>query len=634
MQIKLTLHQRILFSILGSVIGVFILMILYIGIRTNYLEKENALRVAYLLSQSNGNKVNGILEDGMAVTRSLAQTLSAFNEIPAENRRATVNNMLTSILNNNPKILSVWTVWEPNALDSLDSKFINRMGGNETGRFGSTFTKRRDGIHLDPSPENEIEGSKYYSFPKKSLHEELISPYYYRYEVDGPQYSIVTLSVPIIQGSRFMGVVATDFNLSDIQDFIAKSEIKSIIYAADGTIAAHFDKDKIGKKLTEVDNNIAGTLTDSLAVAIRYGKSISFSSYSPDFKTKVLVNTTPVSIGQTGTAWSYVSIIPVNEALADARSLRITILIVGILSIIGLGITIYFIARSITRPILMSVEFARKIAGGDLTQQIEVKSTDEIGQLGDAMNNMVVHLGNTVSEVLNGAGAIAEASMQMNVSLQRLSHSATVQAASVEQISSAMEEMVSNIQQNADNARQTEKISEKALNGISLTGESSEKSLHSVRNIADKISVVSDIAFQTNLLALNAAVEAARAGEQGKGFAVVASEVRKLAEKSKLAAEEIISISLKSKVLSEEASQEMKNLLPEVKRTSDLVQEIALSSAEQQSGAGQVNNSVQQLNQIAQQNATASEQLAASAKELNSRAQVLIGKVSFFRIRN
>jgi methyl-accepting chemotaxis protein len=219
----------------------------------------------------------------------------------------------------------------------------------------------------------------------------------------------------------------------------------------------------------------------------------------------------------------------------------------------------------------------------------------------------------------------------MTSSLQQLSHSASVQAASVEEISSAMEEMASNIQQNAENARQTEIISENALQGIRVTGESSGKSLDSVRSITDKIGVVNDIAFQTNILALNAAVEAARAGEHGRGFAVVAAEVRKLAEKSRVAAEEIVSISVKSKDLSETAGEAMKKLLPEVQRTTDLVREIVLSSTEQQSGAEQVNSSIQQLNEIAQQNATASEELAASAEDLNLRASNLIEVVSFFR---
>lgn len=634
MKIRLNLLQRILVYILGGVFTVLILMILYIGIKTNTIEKNNAFREASLLSQANGNKVNGILEDGMAVTRSLAHTLSAFKEIPAENRRTTVNNMLENILKNNPKILSVWSVWEPNALDGRDSEFINRMGGNETGRFGSTFCKVSNGIRLDPSPEKEIEGSKYYGYPKKSLHEELIPPYLYKYESTGPEYSIVTLSVPIIKDNQFLGVVATDFNLADIQEFIAKSNVKSIVYSPDGAIAAHYDKSRVGKILSETDRDIAGAYTDSLIVAVQNGMATSFSAYSEALGAKVMINTTPIPIGQTGTSWSYVTIIPLKEALAEARAMRWTIFILGMLAIGAIGAIVYFIARSITRPILTSVGFATKISNGDLTETVDVVNDDEIGKLCNAMNVMVDHLNNVVINVLNGAKTIAESSRQMNQSLHQLANSATIQAASVEQISSAMEEMVSNIQQNADNARQTEKISVAALAGIKKTGEASDKSMQSVNSISDRISVVNDIAYQTNILALNAAVEAARAGEHGRGFAVVAAEVRKLAERSRLAAEEIVSISDKGKSLTGIAREAMRSLLPEIQRTTELVQEIALSSSEQENGAEQVNGSVQKLNEIAQQNASAAEELAASAESLSIQAQNLIGLVSFFRIRN
>jgi methyl-accepting chemotaxis protein len=634
MQIKTSLLQRTLIYVLGVVFSVFSIIILYIGIKTNSIEKENAMREAYLLSLANGNKVNGILEDGMAVTRSLAQTLSAFKEIPSGNRRVTVNSMLANILENNKKILSVWSVWEPNALDGMDNQYINLLGGNETGRFGSTFCKVRDGIRLDPSPEGEIENSKYYSHPKKSLHEELISPYLYKYEESGPEYSIVTLSVPIIYGNDFLGVVATDFDLADIQDFIAKSHIKSIVYADDGTIAAHFNKEKIGKNLIDADKDIAGIFTDSLSAAVMSGKSKSFTTYSEAFKAKILINTTPIAIGQTGKAWTYITIIPLREALAQARSLRISILGLGLLAIFSVGLILYFIIKSITTPIMTSVAFAKDVAEGNLTESIEVKSNDEIGELCAAMNNMVTHLNSIVRNVIDGAGSIALASQQMNDSLQQLSHSATVQAASVEEISAAMEEMISTIQQNAENAKKAGDISVNALQGIKSTGEASENSLQSVRSISEKIGIVNEIAFQTNILALNAAVEAARAGEHGRGFAVVASEVRKLAEKSRVAAEEIVAISVNGKILSEEAGKSMRILLPEVSRTTKLLQEIALSSVEQQNGAEQVNNSVQQLNEIAQKNATASGQLSSSSDALNSQAQSLISLVSFFRLRN
>lgn len=630
---KLTLLQRILLLVLGSVLSVFLILILYVAFSTNRIEKDNAFSEATLMNLANGNKINGILEDGMAVTRSMAQISQSFNEIPAENRRVTVNNMLTKVLENNPKILSIWSVWEPNALDGMDSHFKNNLGGNETGRFGSTFCKVSNGIRLDPSPENEIEGSKYYGFPKKSGHEELIAPYFYKYEESGPEYHIVTLSVPIYNESKFLGVVATDFNLSDIQEYVEKSNIRSIVYSSDGSIAAHFIKEKIGKTMTDAEKDIAGSYLDTLSEAVKGNKPISFTTYSDALKTKVFLCSTPIPVGKTGSSWSYVSVIPLNEALANARSLRTTILLVGFISLLGLGLLIYFISHQITLPIKQSAALAQRISEGDLTGSVRIVRHDEIGQLSEALNNMSDRLNDFTLHILKGANSIVNASQQMNESSQQISQTASVQASSVENISWAMQTVVANIHQNNENAQMTEKISFSALKGIETAKDKSDKSLRSAEDIAEKISIVNDIAFQTNILALNAAVEAARAGDQGRGFAVVASEVRKLAEKSKIAADEIVSLSSKGKTLTEEAGSAMKNLLPEVQRTSDLVREIASAGAEQQTGVDQINDSVNNLNEVAKQNASASDELAMSARELFTQAQSLIDVVSFFKTR-
>jgi len=213
-----------------------------------------------------------------------------------------------------------------------------------------------------------------------------------------------------------------------------------------------------------------------------------------------------------------------------------------------------------------------------------------------------------------------------------LSAGAGKQATSAEEISASMEEMASNIQQNTDNAKQTETISQKASDSVVEMGKISKESLDSIKTIAEKITIINDIAFQTNLLALNAAVEAARAGEHGRGFAVVAAEVRKLAERSKTAADEIQSLSKNSLKMTEKAQDALEALLPGVQKTSRLVQEITAASIEQSAGADQVNGALQELNAVSQQNASASEEMAVSAKELSTLANSLNETVSFFKM--
>lgn len=232
------------------------------------------------------------------------------------------------------------------------------------------------------------------------------------------------------------------------------------------------------------------------------------------------------------------------------------------------------------------------------------------------------------------AKQFSSAALQFSSSSQQLSQGASEQAASVEEISSSMEEMVSNIQQNSDNAKQTETISNSSAQVVGQVDRSSKESLQAVNEIVQKINIINDIAFQTNILALNAAVESARAGESGKGFAVVASEVRKLAERSKIAADEIDHLSKSSLNITTETGNIMQQLIPEILKTSKLVQEIAAASLEQNSGAEQVNSAIQQLNRITQENAATAEEMATSAEELLSQAEQLTEMISFFSVEN
>jgi len=312
-----------------------------------------------------------------------------------------------------------------------------------------------------------------------------------------------------------------------------------------------------------------------------------------------------------------------------------TVMITGLIFAVLLGVIFaYFITRTITDPIKTGVNFARKIASGDLTAKIAIKQKDEVGELARALQQMVTKLKEIVSGIMLGADNIATASQQMSSTSQQMSQGATEQASSAEEVSSSMEEMAANIQQNTENAQQTEKISVNTASSVDKVNEASQQSLTSIKEIAEKISIINDIAFQTNILALNAAVEAARAGEHGKGFAVVAAEVRKLAERSKIAADEIGILSQTSVKVTEESEQLLTELIPEIQKTSKLVQEIAAASIEQNSGADQVNNAIQQLNQVTQQNAAASEEMATGSEELSSQADELKQTVSFFNIGN
>jgi methyl-accepting chemotaxis protein len=277
-----------------------------------------------------------------------------------------------------------------------------------------------------------------------------------------------------------------------------------------------------------------------------------------------------------------------------------------------------------------SATVAHEIAQGNLT--VEAKRISEKDKLGIALESMVEKLRQIVAEALTAAQNVSAGSQELSASAEQLSQGASEQASSAEEASSSMEEMAANVKQNADNASQTEKIAAQSAKDAEASGAAVGRAVQAMQTIAEKITIVQEIARQTDLLALNAAVEAARAGEHGKGFAVVASEVRKLAERSQAAAAEIGTLSTETVKVAQDAGAMLSKLVPDIKKTADLVVEITAACREQDVGSSQINQAIQQLDKVGQQNASASEQVSSTSEELASQAEQLQATISFFRI--
>lgn len=291
---------------------------------------------------------------------------------------------------------------------------------------------------------------------------------------------------------------------------------------------------------------------------------------------------------------------------------------------------VYFLSKAISQPIEEGIEKAERLAKGDLSVEFIAHSKDEVGALSEALNTMVETLKSVIREVTMSSQEIIRASHKLNSGAMELSEGATEQASAAEEVSSSMEEMYANIQQNTDNSKETEKIASVAATGIQESNEASKVAANNINDIAEKISVISDIAFQTNILALNAAVEAARAGQEGRGFAVVAAEVRKLAERSQVAATEITKSSSETLNSSNEATDKLDSITPEIQKTAALVKEITLASMEQVTGVEQINNAIQQLNNVTQRNAANAEQIREAAAVLDKLSGQLSQSITMF----
>jgi methyl-accepting chemotaxis protein len=325
-----------------------------------------------------------------------------------------------------------------------------------------------------------------------------------------------------------------------------------------------------------------------------------------------------------------------EEARADAQraydSARTSVLAIIVASVVLASVIAAFVTRSITAPVLKVVGLADRIASGDLRDNIRVESEDEIGRLQAAMRAMTERLQQIIGEVRCGADALSGAAAQVSATSQVLSQGTGEQAASVEETTSSLEEMGASIQQNAENSRQTEQMASGSAQGAEESGRSVTETLGAMKEIAERTSIIEEIAYQTNLLALNAAIEAARAGDQGKGFAVVAAEVRRLAERAQKAAKQIGELAGSSLKVAERSGLLLAELVPSIRKTADLVQEVAAASQEQSTGVSQISRAMSQVDQVTQRNASASEELASTAEEMASQAESLQSLMSFFRL--
>jgi len=321
-----------------------------------------------------------------------------------------------------------------------------------------------------------------------------------------------------------------------------------------------------------------------------------------------------------------------DSKMVSARTNLIVLSIVAVLIVLSLSIFSLALIKGIVTSMREGVFFAETISEGDLTADMEVKRKDEVGKLAMAMKEMVRRLKLVVGEVNTATEGVTFGSSNLSQAAQTLSDGAANQAASIEQVSSSMEDMAQNIRRSSDNAQETENISRQAAENAEESGSVVGDAVNAMKEIAEKVSVIEEIARQTNLLALNAAIEAARAGDHGKGFAVVASEVRKLAERSGTAAAEISDLSVSTVEAADKAGHMLNKLVPDIKRTADLVQEITAASNEQSTGAEEINRALQQLDEVIQTNAAASEEMAATANDLASQAEEMQQSMSFFRV--
>ncbi|MBN2569712.1 MAG: methyl-accepting chemotaxis protein [Deltaproteobacteria bacterium] len=444
------------------------------------------------------------------------------------------------------------------------------------------------------------------------------------YEWEGFDGKIVSLTQSIVLDGKPIGVVGSDMFITQIEnDFIAERILETgyfVLVNASGTILFGTDQGKslkdLGPQAVLIYNEILKAKNES--GIIRFGTGTG----------EQLVGHHSLSNG-----WILLGIPTMSEIYRPVTQLIILMVFLSLVSLAILALLSVLVARTLSKPIAAMSVLQKKLSEGYLNIRVPqnlLGRKDELGTLSRATQSMIESLSDIIDKTILSSQAVGSGSKEITSASAQVSTGASEQASSMEEVASAMEQMAANIKQNSDNARETYSIAQKTANDAKSGGEMVAKAVEAVRTISQKISIIEEISRNTNLLALNAAIEAARAGEAGKGFAVVASEVRKLAERSQIAASEITGLSKQTVDTAEETLTLITNIVPDILRTTEMLQEISTSSNEQSLGANQITEALNQLDVVIQQNAAASEELASTAINLGERSTELNEHVAFF----
>ncbi len=624
---KLNLKKKLVsFTLIavGSVFCIFLIISLYF-IRRSFVRSNEQLLMEE--TQMAANAINQQLSTHMGLARGLARSFEATYSSDWDAMYPLFNASMKQVAEKETDYLAMWNCFQ--------YECIRADWGHKPGRLTSTWSRDegelkhkeiiRDVDGIQPSP---------YYYILKSQVETIVEPYWYQYgDSENDKVLETSIIVPMQDNGADIGVVGIDMALDAFPAYVANikpfDESEAFLLSAKGVVIGHKDIEMLGKPLSDFYDQISihehAQLTKDSSAIFRHKVN----------EQNMVFTISPLYVGKSQTPWFVLIQTPQKVLVAKANWIVAVMLGVGLIAIVLIALLVYIVTGRITTPIIHSAKITSNISSGDLTSKFSYKKEkDELDILNNSLLDMQEKLSVVVKMIRQNSQQIQEASNRLEQDSGTLSNATASMATSSEEVSSAIEEMTANIEQNTENARLTSQLSHTALESVKSSNNSTQRMRQAMGSVAERISIIQDIATQTNILSLNAAVEAARAGSAGRGFSVVAAEVKKLAERSQDAAKDIEKLSRRALMISEKAGKDMDDLVPEIEKTSSLVDEISAASLEQNTGIQQISGALQQLNHGTQQNATLADALAQSADELNAFANELQRQVSYFKVIN